>query len=117
MHDERVGARALDCLSKMLQRLFRVLIVDADAALDRNGNRYRGLHRGNAVADEAGLGHQAGAKAAFLHPVGRATDVEIDLVETQIGADARARRKRPRNGAAKLQRQRMLGRSKRKSRA
>ena len=37
-------------------------------------------HRLDAFADEAGLTHQAGAELAGLHPVRRATHVEIDLV-------------------------------------
>ncbi len=74
------------------------------------GNRHRRLHRRDAVADQSRLRHQAGAEAAVLHAVGRAAGIEIDLVKTQIRADARAGSKRARVGAAKLQRQRMLGR-------
>ena len=78
----------------------------------------RGLHRRDAVADQRRLRHQAGAEAAVLHAVGGTAGIEIDLVEAEIRADARARGQRPRIGAAKLQRQRMLGRDrKRRSRA
>jgi len=56
------------------------------------------------------LRHQAGAEAALLHPVGRAADIEVDLVIAQVGADARALRQRRRIAAAELQRDRMLER-------
>ena len=111
MHDQRVGAGAAPPLArKHSSASFRILIVDADAAFDRHRDRHRGLHRRDAIADERGFRHQAGAEAAVLHPVGRAADIEIDLVETEIGADARAVSKRARLAAAELQRQRMLGR-------
>jgi hypothetical protein len=40
------------------------------------------------IADVLGLGHQAGAEAALLHPIRRAPDIEIDLVIAQILSDA-----------------------------
>ena len=94
---------------KNLQRLFRILIVNADAALHRNGYGHCGLHRHDAVADKRWLRHQTGAEAAFLHPVGWTTDIQIDFVEAEIGANPRTGGERLRIGAANLQRQRMLG--------
>ncbi len=76
------------------QRRLRILLVDADAALHRDRDRDRGLHRGDAIADQRGLRHQAGAEAALLHAVGRAADVEIDLAIAELLADARASRER-----------------------
>ena len=110
MHDQHIGAGPLDRLRKARERLLRVLIVDPDAAFDRDGNRHRRLHGGDAIADQFRLGHQARAEASLLHAVRRAAGIQIDLVETGIGADARAFRQRARLGAAKLQRHRMLGR-------
>ena len=110
VHDERVGAGLFDGLRKNFERVFRVLVVDADAALHRDRHRDGRFHRGHAVAHERGLRHQTSAEAAVLHPVGGAADIEVDRVEAQVRADARTRRKRPRLGAAELQRQRMLGR-------
>ena len=110
MHDERIGARALDRLRKNFERRFRILVVDADAAFDRDRDRHRRLHRGDAIADQCRLRHQAGAEAAVLHAVGRTTGIEIDLVKAEVGADARACGERARVRAAKLQRHRMLGR-------
>src|SRR5262249_54372310 len=46
---------------------------------------------------------------ALLHPVGRAADVEVDLVVAEIGRDAGASRERARVRAAELERHRMLG--------
>jgi hypothetical protein len=92
------------------ERLFGILIIDAEAAFDRDRNGYGGLHGRHTIADEIRLGHQAGAEAPFLDAVRRAADIQIDLVETGIGADARALRQRLRRRAAKLQRHRVLGR-------
>ena len=90
MHDQRVGAGRLDRVGECRQRLLRVLVVDADAAFDRHRNCDRRLHRGDAIADQRRLRHQAGAEAALLHAVRRAADIEIDLVVAEIRADARA---------------------------
>ena len=99
-----------DGLRENFKRRFRILLVDADAAFDRDRDRNGCLHRRDAVADQRRLRHQASAEAAVLHAVGRAADIEIDLVKTQIGGRARASGKRARIGAAELQSQRMLGR-------
>ncbi len=56
------------------------------------------------------LRHQASAEAAILHAIGRAAGIEIDLVKAEVGADPRAFGERARVRAAKLQRDRMLGR-------
>jgi hypothetical protein len=93
-----------------IQRLFRILIVNADAAFDRDWDRHGGFHRRHALTDERGLRHQAGAEAAVLHPVRRATDIEINLFETRIGADASAGGKITRIAAAKLKCNRVFGR-------
>ena len=66
-----------------------VLVVDADAALDRDREGRRRPHRRNALGDEVGLAHQAGAEAAALHPIRRTAEIEIDLVIAELGADAR----------------------------
>ena len=102
---------AITARGERVERLLRVLVVDADAAFHRDRNRDRRLHRRDAIADQPRLRHQAGAEAALLHAVGRAADIEIDLVVAEIGADARARgASAARIGAAELQRDRMLGR-------
>ncbi len=66
---------------------FRILVVDAEPAFDGDRNFHRALHRRDAPRDQIRLRHQAGAEAAILHPVGRAADIEIDLVVAKILAD------------------------------
>ena len=80
VHDQRIGAGAFDRSRRSASSaVFGILLVDADAALDRDRHRDRGLHGGDAIADQRGLRHQAGAEAALLHAVRRAADIEIDL--------------------------------------
>ncbi len=110
MHDQRVGAGLFHRLREFLKRRFGVLIVDADAAFHGDRNIHSSLHRGDAVADQFRLGHQASAEPAILHAIGRAAGIEIDLAKACIGADARTGRERSRIGTAKLQGERMLGR-------
>ena len=108
-----MSASTLACVDRGgegIERKLGVLLVDADAALHRNGNRDRRFHRRDAVADQRRLRHQAGAEAALLHAVRRAADIEIDLVVAEVGADARAFGERARIAAAELQRDRMLRR-------
>ncbi len=85
-----------------------VLFVNTDTALhgDRNGH---GLaHRGDALADPFRIAHQAGAKRAGLHAIAWATAIEIDLVVTEVFADARRFREQVRFAAAQLQDHRMF---------
>ena len=92
MHDQRVGAGALDRIGKNGKRRFRILFVDADAAFDRDGYRDGGLHRGDAVADQRRLGHQAGADAAFLDSVRWTADIQVDFIEAPFRGDLRGLR-------------------------
>ena len=108
MDDEHVGARRNDSARHGIERLFRVLLVDADAALDGHRHVDCRLHGRDAIADELGLAHQAGAEGAALHAVGRAADIEIDLVVAEVRADGGGLRERVRLRAAELQRHRML---------
>jgi hypothetical protein len=108
MHDQRGDAGALDGRGQRLERFLGVLIVDADAAFDGDGQIDRGRHGGNAIADESGLRHQACAEAALLHAFGGTADVEVDLVVAEVLGDARALLKLPRIATAELQRNRML---------
>ena len=87
MHDQRIGARRDDAARQFVERNLRILIVDADAAFDGDGNLHRALHRGDAFGNQLRLRHQAGAEAAILHAVGRAADIEVDLVIAEILAD------------------------------
>ena len=78
-------------------------------ALHRHRHRPGRLdHRRGAVGDERRGPHQRRAEAARLHPVGRAADVEVDLVEPHLPPDRRRRRQLRRHRPAELQRQRPL---------
>ncbi len=110
MHDERRDPGRFDGARERLERLLRILLVDADAALDSDRHLDPALHGGDAFAHEAGLSHQAGAEAALLHAVGGTADIQIDLVVAEFLGNARAFGKLARIGAAELERHRTLGR-------
>ena len=93
MHDQCVGAGRDHAARQHIQRHFRILIVDADPAFDRDGNFHCALHGGDALGDQRRLRHQARAEAAALHPVGRTTDIEVDFVVAEILADPGGGRK------------------------
>ena len=80
---------ALTAADEAEQRLARLLLVDADPAFDGHRNGDRRDHRLDAVGDQRGLAHQAGAEPAALHPVRRAAAIEVDLVIAEIRADPR----------------------------
>ena len=77
-------------------------------AFDGDRDRDGGLHRGDALGDEAGRLHQAGAERARLDAVGRAADIEVDLAIAEALADARRLGELFRVGAAELQGERLL---------
>ena len=110
MHDQRIGAGRDHAARQHIERHLRILIVDADPAFHGDGNFDRALHRGDALGDQRGLRHQAGAEAAVLHPIRRAADIEIDFVVAEILADLGRGREIARIGTAELQRHRMLAR-------
>ncbi len=110
MHGEPGDACGGAELDQAEQALLRRLVVDADAALDRGGNRHGRGDRGHALGHQLRLTHQAGAETAALHPVGGATDIEVDLVIAKIGADARRLGQVLGLRSAELQGDRMLAR-------
>ncbi len=87
MNNKRIGASIDNAACQRIQRDFRVLIVNADAAFHGDGNADRALHGIDALRDQRRLRHQASAKAAVLHPVRWAADIEIDFVVAEILAD------------------------------
>ena len=97
-----------DDIDKALQICLVVLIVDTDAALDRDDDRLAGPHSRNTICNELRLSHQAGAKAAFLNPIRRTADIEIDFIVAEVGADLGGLGEFSRIGTAELQRNRML---------
>jgi len=89
MHDEGGHAGPRAQVHQGEQACLRVLVVDADATLHGGGNGDRGADRGHALGHQLGLAHQAGAEPPALHPVGRATDIEVDLAVAVRLADPR----------------------------
>ena len=108
MHPQGVGACGPYRVGQSIERHLGILLVDADAALHRHRNPNLLLHRDDACADEIRRAHQAGAKRSGLHAVGRAADIEVDLVVAERLADAGGRGKLGRVRAAQLKRNRVL---------
>ncbi len=108
MDDQRIRAGSDHAACQRIERNFRILIVDADPAFDRDRNTHRALHRIDAFSDKRRLSHQTGAKTAILHPIRRTSDIEIDFVVAEILADLRSYREIARLGAAKLKRHGMF---------
>src|SRR5215469_14204681 len=108
MHDEGSAACFGNGRDEPVEACFGVLVVDADATLDRDWNWHRRAHRRDALGCKLRLRHEAGAEAARLHTVRRATDIEIDLVITKVGADPRSLGKLIGIAAAELEPDRVL---------
>ncbi len=112
MHDQRIRPGRNHDVGETVEGFFRVLIVDAEAAFHghRHGDGF--FHRRDAFADERRLAHETSAEAAVLHAVGRAADIEVDFIITEIRADLRGLSDLRGITAAELQRDRMLRRIK-----
>ena len=108
MDDDGLAAGVRDRGNEVAQESVVVAPVDANPALDRHRDCHGAPHRPDAIRDQAGLGHQADAEPARLHPVARASDIQVDLVIAAPGADTRAFGERRRIGPAELERDRML---------
>ena len=107
--DVDVGRAGLDHqVDEAVEALLGVLIVDADAALDRHRQVGGVAHGAHAVGHQLRLRHQAGAEAARLHAVGRAADIEVDLVIAERRGNPRRLGQFGGIGAAELHRDRML---------
>ena len=108
MNDKDAHASVRAQVDETEQALLGVLIIDADAALHGCGKVDGVGDRRHAVGDQTWLAHQTGAEASALDPVGRTTDIEIDLGVAEVCGDPRRSRQVARVGAAQLQRQRLL---------
>src|SRR5215813_4423192 len=102
MDDERISPRHLHVLSKSKKRAFRILLINADAAFDGHRNAYSGFHCSYTISNQPRFGHQARSEPALLNAIRRATNVEVDFVVTELGADPGRLRERMRVAAAKL---------------
>jgi hypothetical protein len=86
---DRDSAGSNHGFGERIERGFRILVVDADPAFHRDLDGDRRAHRRDAIADECRRAHKAGAEGARLHAVGRAADIEVDLVIAVGGRNAR----------------------------
>ncbi len=112
MHHEHLAAGRGHGFDEGAQEHVVLAVVDADAAFHRDRHPARRPHCRHGRRDPLRLGHQAGAEAAFLHPVRGTAAVEIDLVVTVFHGDGGGLRQRLGLAAAELQGQRMLARIK-----
>src|SRR4029079_10499717 len=110
--NEGIGTGGFHGLSKIKKGTFGILFINADAAFDGHRHRNGGFHCRHAIADQPRLGHQAGSEPTFLNTIRRASNVEIDFVVAEIGADAGRLRKCLRIASTKLKANRMLERVK-----
>ena len=69
MHDDAIDPRLHDGVDECVERLAWILVIDADAALDRHRHVHRSFERRDAAPDEFGFPHQAGAEPPILHPI------------------------------------------------
>ncbi len=89
--------------------LIGIPVIDPDASLYRHGHRNRSEHCGYTIRDQFRVPHQACAEGPVLHPVARATQVEVDLVIAPVLANFRTLGQLRRVAATELQRHWMLG--------
>ena len=108
MHDEIRATRRRHRVHEGEEAVVVLLLVHAEPALHRHRDAHRLAHGRDAFRDQRRFPHQAGAEAARLHAVGRAADVEVDLVVAPVRADAGRLGQQRGVAAAKLQRHRML---------
>ena len=109
MDEERGCASPRDRTDEIAHECVILDGVDADAMLDGHRQRDRVAYRRHTGGNQRRLSHQARAEAPSLHTLGRAADVEIDLVVAPGFAQSRAMRQRLRVATAQLQRDRVLG--------
>ena len=107
--DEHLAfALAGDRIDEIAQEFVAVLVVNPDTGFDRHRNGNDVAHRLDTVRHQLRVPHQAGAEHAVLHAIGRAANVEVDLVVAARFSQLRALRQGGRIAAAQLQGNRML---------
>src|SRR5262249_62398102 len=79
VYDQRGHTGLLDRAGERFEGFLWILIIDADAAFDRDRQLDRARHGGDADPDKGGVRHQTGAEAPHLHAVRRTTDIRRDL--------------------------------------
>ena len=102
------AARTDDLSQKFGQHLCGVLVIDTDPTFDRDVHINRAAHGRDGFGHKGRLLHQHRAKEARLHPIRRATHVQVDLVIPRLRPDPRRLCQLVRIGPAKLQGHGML---------
>ena len=109
MDDEHLAlALSGNGIDEIAQEFVAVLVINADTGFDRHRDRDDVTHGFDAVRHQLRIAHQARAKHAVLHAIGRATHVQVYFVIAALFGQLRALRQRSRIAAAQLQRNRML---------
>ena len=103
MHDEHRATRSGHGAHKVAHKGVALVLVDANAVLDRDGHLHHVHHGFDAVGHQLGLVHEAGAKGTALHPLAGATAVEVDFVIAPLLTQACAMRQISWLAAAQLQ--------------
>src|SRR5450830_317051 len=108
MHDKSIATGSSNGPDEIAHKVIGLDIVDAYAMLDRDIDAHRIAHGFDAVGHQHRLGHQAGAKGAFLHPLRGTAAVQIDLIVTPLLTQLGAFGKICGFAAAELQGERMF---------
>src|SRR5216683_1341497 len=106
--DEGPAARRGDRGDEVPEKGIILDPVDAGSVLHRDRNADFPPDSRNALRDQRRFRHQAGTEGAFLHPLARAADVEVDFIVAVVRAELRAAGEILRVAAAELQAERML---------
>ena len=108
MDRKPADAGGADLIQKIWQDILRQLVIHPDPAFDRYIDRDCLAHGGRTIGHKFGGFHQYSPKAARLHPIRRAANIEVDLIIARRGAKPRRRRQLFGIRAAKLQRHGMF---------
>ncbi len=109
MHDECVASGGGDRIDDGIQDLVVLAVIKPDPDCDRHGQSDGCPGSNRAVGRQHRLIYQVGAKALGACPIRRATSVEIDFVEAEIGPNFCRRGNGAGIVAAQLQCDRMFG--------
>ena len=90
MHDEGAATGITHRANKIADKVITLVFVDTNAVLHRDRHVHHIHHGFDAIGHQHRLIHQAGAKSAALHPLARATTVQVDFVVTPLRTQAGA---------------------------
>ncbi|MNC13855.1 hypothetical protein D3C75_616130 [compost metagenome] len=75
---------------KITQKFVTVLVINADTRFDGDRDRYHVAHRFNAISNALRIRHQTCAEHTVLHPIRRATDVQVNFIVATFFSQFRA---------------------------